>query len=227
MSAQNEPKGKAFWGPGMWTTLHLFAITATTDQRRKLYIKYLNILTKILPCERCKRNLIEKLRNNPPDRYINSHKTLFLYSYIIHDMANVHITKYTNTIKISPPFDDVLKYYNRIKNDPGVWGPEVWRAIHSLAATYKSENVAYMRDYLTTLPYLLPSKQSQDIMNKFLKTFQINNYLGNNNDLFYYTFVLHNFVNENTAPKHKSVSYNNVKSRYFRALGEECNDCRV
>ena len=104
-------KGKAFWGPTIWATIHILAATFRPENA-DAFKQFLESLTKLLPCERCKVNLITKLDKHPPDPYLSNNHDAFFYSYILHDLANEHITKFhTETPKESPNFDEIKAFY--------------------------------------------------------------------------------------------------------------------
>ena len=52
-------KGKDFWGPPIWTTIHILALSKPS----KRFINFLYVLTKIIPCDYCQKNLLKKLNN--------------------------------------------------------------------------------------------------------------------------------------------------------------------
>ena len=107
----NSPKGKDFWGPPVWTSIHIFAATLRPENANA-FKTYLWSLTQLLPCDYCKTNLKTKLEKFPPDSYLTNNHDAFFYSYLLHDLVNQHISRYhPKTPKVSPCFDDVKAYY--------------------------------------------------------------------------------------------------------------------
>jgi len=102
--------GKDFWGPPVWATIHILAATLKPENSAD-YVQFLWLLTKLLPCDVCKINLAAKLQKIPPEKYMTNNRDAFFYSYLIHDLANRHISEHTGQVKVSPPFDDVKAYY--------------------------------------------------------------------------------------------------------------------
>jgi len=101
---KKSPKGKDFWGPPIWTMIHILAI-CLDPKNSKEYEEFLWLLTRLLPCDYCKKNLAKKIQAHPPRDYLNSSDQAFLYTYMVHDLANQHITKYNpGKPKISPLF---------------------------------------------------------------------------------------------------------------------------
>jgi len=112
--AWSMKKGKDFWGPPTWVTFHSFAATFKPGKERafKLFLEV--VLPELMPCENCAANLLEKIQRFPPDPYLTNNDNAFFYSYLIHDLANQHITRYhPDKPKVSPPYDDVKSRYFR------------------------------------------------------------------------------------------------------------------
>lgn len=106
-------KGRDFFGPPMWATLHCVAVTYTPD-KAQAFIDLLNSYVALLPCAFCSKNLKDKIKAHPPEPYLKSNHDLFFYTYILHDLANVHITQHhPETPKSSPPYLEVKERYFR------------------------------------------------------------------------------------------------------------------
>ena len=111
MSHPKPKKGRDFWGPPMWTTIHSLAATLHPNNA-DAFKRFLFALTELLPCDFCRKNLLKKLQDYPPEPYLRNNHDAFYYTYILHDLANQHISKWhPDTPKISPPFDDVKAFY--------------------------------------------------------------------------------------------------------------------
>jgi hypothetical protein len=115
------------------------------------------------------------------------------------------------------------------------WGPPIWTSTHILAATYKPSpaNAAAFISYLYSLAYLLPCEECKENLRNKLKIFPPDPYLSNNHDAFFYTYVLHDMVNEHISEVHleetpkESPNYDDIKTFYFRGLSQECKECNV
>ena len=107
----NTSSGREFWGPPIWTTIHILASTLRPENASE-FKRFLETLTHLLPCERCKQNLKTKLKMYPPDKYLLNNDDAFFYTYLLHDAVNENITK-TNpkTPKESPNFDNIKSFY--------------------------------------------------------------------------------------------------------------------
>ena len=216
-------KGKDFWGPPQWGIIHIVCYTYKEGTEKEL-LEYFWILTYLLPCDYCKKHLIEKLKNQQPVKYVKQGREgVFLFSYIIHDLANQHITKYTKNSKYSPSFEDVKKQYKEIM-ESGLWMSYVWASIHILAATLRQEHSDEYKKMLYLLCVLLP-QTAGNTLKDILTKYPIDPYLRNNNDAFFYTYMMHDIVNKKLGKT--SPPYKDVKNYYFSSLGEECSDCKI
>ena len=111
MELTNHKKGKDFWGLPIWTTFHIFAATFKPEHKNIFLLFIKSVLTTLLPCEECRRNLKKKLDKYPPEKYLTNNHDAFFYSYLIHDLANIEISRKTKKEISSPPFDEVKAYY--------------------------------------------------------------------------------------------------------------------
>ena len=164
-------KGKEFWGPILWSLIHLLAMELKFVDI-KYYITLLNTLTYLLPCEDCKNHLSMTLAIISPNKYIkeqknNSNKcgntTAFLYSYALHDVVNSRLGKE------SVDYLKIYNFYFGACKEPKMWGPIVWASIHILAATLRQENADAFDLFLDCLVHLLPSNESQTLFSDSLK----------------------------------------------------------
>ncbi len=212
---------KKFWGPPIWSSIHILA-TSVEESNAEYFAEFLWVLTRLIPCDSCRANLIKKLRTNDPEKYFKRNpKSAFYYTYTIHDQVNQHLSKTTNVEKHSPQFEQVSSgYYQKLKKyGPKFWGPPIWSMIHILAASFRPADAAYFERFVFLLQKFIPGKEYK----QFINNNSIKPFLLSNDDLFYYTFVLHNYVNEKL---NKPIAkYSKVKSFYFSSLGKFCGDC--
>lgn len=104
-------KGRNFWGPPIWDTIHITAATLRPENADK-FVSMLWNLSDLIPCDYCSVNLKEKLREHPPGPYLRNNHDAFFYSYLLHDLANQQITReHPDEAKVSPRFDDIKAYY--------------------------------------------------------------------------------------------------------------------
>lgn len=220
-------KGKDFWGRPQWGTIHILCYTLQPG-KEKFLEEYLFLLTKLLPCDECKKNLEYKLIHHPPHQYIKSSnvsQTAFYYSYILHDLANQDITLKNPNLrpKISPPYETALDKY-RIITSSTLMYRYIWASIHILTVTLRQENMQYYKRMLQVLSELLRERDG-DYLRSFLEKYPIEPYLRNNQDAFFYSYMIHDVMNKKLGKI--SPPYHDVKVHYFSALRQECNECGV
>lgn len=96
--------GKDFWGPKLWETIHIFAITYTPAKSVE-FKQFINNLTVLLPCDECRLHLKSNLKKIPVDDYLTNNHQLFLWTYLLHDLVNQQLNKQ------SPPFEQIKLHY--------------------------------------------------------------------------------------------------------------------
>ena len=110
------------------------------------------------------------------------------------------------------------------------WGPPTWTTLHSFAAAYKPENAEALDQLIAVLPLLLPCDECGEHLESNLARYPVKRYMRNNHDLFFWTYLLHDAVNQQItrtpgrSPKY-SPPFDTVKAIYFRALSSECQTC--
>lgn len=104
------------------------------------------------------------------------------------------------------------------------WGPKLWSTIHCLAAAYTPDQKEYFKSFLNNLTKLLPCDVCREHFKKNLKQLDVNKYLDNKYQLFYWSYLLHDMVNKQLGKK--SPDYNIVKDIYFKQMGESCTTCQ-
>lgn len=106
-------KGRDFWGPPVWTTLHTFA-AAYTPKKAGAFKQFVSSLPDLMPCESCCNHLRDNLKKYPPDAYMRDNHSLFMWSYLLHDTVNIQRAKHHpegEPIGKSPPYDQVKAFY--------------------------------------------------------------------------------------------------------------------
>jgi len=112
------------------------------------------------------------------------------------------------------------------------WGPSEWKSLHVLGATFRPENSKIFLDRLWGATKTLPCEKCRENLKTKLQMYPPEPYLTNNNNAFFYTYFLHDLVNQHLTklnPKNPKISppFDEVKSIYFNALGKECRECKV
>ena len=85
-------------GPGMWVAIHTMAKGATTYEKKKAFVDYMNGLRTSFPCLTCRTHLNAYLDTHPFDDYwtridptTGEDIGLFFWSYLFHSTVSVRI----------------------------------------------------------------------------------------------------------------------------------------
>lgn len=79
------------WGPHAWAFIHLMIISEKEPldkSRLKYYKQFFDLLTNLLPCEKCRLHLKDNLTKLKDITKIKSKKELFNWSVDLHNMVN-------------------------------------------------------------------------------------------------------------------------------------------
>lgn len=102
--------------------------------------------------------------------------------------------------------------------DKGFWGPSTWCTIHTAAAGYNMTNRISVKQFIYSLPYLLPCKYCREHLHGNLQTIPLTEEsLQDNNSLFMWSYFLHDLVNKQLK-KRPSPAYPIVQRHYFSQL---------
>ena len=110
--------------------------------------------------------------------------------------------------------------------DPSIFaGPAGWLTLHSAATTYEPTPSrregfkALVKGFETNFP----CENCRRNFSKHLKELPLEKYLGNRDELFLWTYLMHDKVNQ--LKKVKSPPLQRVKKYYFESLGVDCSNC--
>jgi hypothetical protein len=121
------------------------------------------------------------------------------------------------------------------KSGKSFWGPPFWDVIHLAAAGYDGTS-SYREGFIQLLSAytkILPCKECRAHLIENLKNKPIGEFMVDNHTLFYWTYILHDTVNQQhnthkpSEPRKTSPNYDMVKAKYFLPLGLKCQDCTV
>lgn len=105
------------------------------------------------------------------------------------------------------------------------WGPPYWEMIHTFARCYTPENREYFLKFLVLLTQTLPCMMCRKNLIKKLKALSPKPYLESADQLFLYTYTIHDMANKHISAYHPekkkvSPSYKSVTELYRRRCGE-------
>lgn len=102
--------------------------------------------------------------------------------------------------------------------NPSIWGPGTWELIHSASLNFPSspsqETKNNYKLFYNNLKNILPCDKCKKHYSTIIKLFPIDPYLISKHHLFYWTWKIHNMVNENT--NNILLSYDSIIRKYTR-----------
>lgn len=102
-------------------------------------------------------------------------------------------------------------------------GPAWWVVLHSAATTYTPENRSGFLSLVKGTGESFPCPTCRENFKKHLLELPIEKYLANRDELFMWTYLMHDKVNQ---LKHvKSPPLQSIKRYYFESLGVNCSNC--
>lgn len=202
--------GKDFWGPKVWETIHILAITYTPE-KKQAFKQFINDLTVLLPCDECRLHLKSNLKKIPLDHYLTNNRQLFLWSYLLHDLVNQQLNKQ------SIPFEDAKKMYTN--------GDDVWDILYIFAITYTPSKRTEFKQFVDNLIILLPRKDHRLHLKANLKKLPVDDYLNNNHQLFLWSYKMRDLIEQQFGIR--APPYEEIKLHYIKKLGAECQACKV
>lgn len=114
-------------------------------------------------------------------------------------------------------------------------GPPHWAVMHFDAASYDGSSeqaIAYV-NLVKAIAVLFPCKMCRENMNRHLSILPVDKYLDSKHNLFFWSYTLHDLVNKDhnvhkpQNPPKISPPYDDMKAFYFKALDDECKDCKT
>lgn len=96
------------------------------------------------------------------------------------------------------------------------WGPSTWCMIHIIACSYQFNYVNSFKQFIQSLPFLLPCEYCRKHLQGNLQTLPLTETsLSNNKNLFMWTYFLHDLVNKQLKKK-PSPAYPIAENYYFK-----------
>lgn len=102
------------WGPSMWHYLHTMSFNypvEPTMQQKHQYRKFMFEIKNVLPCGKCRTNLVNNFKKHPLQmRDMKSRETFSRYVYELHELVNTMLDK-----KSGLSFQDVKERYEHFR----------------------------------------------------------------------------------------------------------------
>jgi len=85
------------WGPPTWHMLHCISFNYPvhpTDQDKRRYRSFVQSLRNVLPCGKCRKNLVKNFKKLPlEEKHMASRATFSRYMYDLHEVVNTMLGK--------------------------------------------------------------------------------------------------------------------------------------
>ncbi|AYV85396.1 MAG: putative FAD-linked sulfhydryl oxidase [Satyrvirus sp.] len=85
------------WGKSAWSFFHFVTLgypENPTEDDKKKYFEYVQMLQYVLPCSKCRKNLTNHLKKYPLTKKALSNRTSFVkWGIDLHNIVNYHINK--------------------------------------------------------------------------------------------------------------------------------------
>lgn len=111
----NDGMLTTIWGPGMWHYLHTMSFNYPvhpTEQDKKHYRDFVLSLQYVLPCGKCRKNLVKNFKRLPLKMEdMNSRATFSKYVYDLHEVVNKMLCK-----KSILTYEDVRERYEHFRS---------------------------------------------------------------------------------------------------------------
>lgn len=96
----NDGMMTSIWGPAMWHFLHTMSFNypiRPTEMEKKSYRDFILSLKNILPCGKCRKNLLNNFKKLPLTlNHMKSRDTFSRYVFDLHEIINVMLCKPSN-----------------------------------------------------------------------------------------------------------------------------------
>ena len=111
----NDGMLTSIWGPGMWHYLHTMSFNYPvhpSDDDKRHYRDFVLSLRNVLPCGKCRKNLVKNFKRLPlKDIHMNSRATFSKYIYDLHEVINAMLGKRSNLT-----YEEVRERYEHFRS---------------------------------------------------------------------------------------------------------------
>lgn len=126
------------------------------------------------------------------------------------------------------PATEIVKAQSKQRVYPAVdarafAGPAWWVTLHSAATTYTPEQRSGFLALIRGTAETFPCPKCRENFKKHLLELPVEKYLGNRDEAFLWTYLMHDKVNQ--LKRVKSPPLQDVKRYYFESLGVNCSNC--
>jgi len=105
----------SIWGPGLWHYLHTMSFNypiKPTSVDKKNYKNFVISLQNVLPCGKCRDNLINNFKQLPLKlKHMKNRETFSKYIFDLHELVNTMLNKYSGLT-----YDTVRERYEHFRS---------------------------------------------------------------------------------------------------------------
>lgn len=106
--------------------------------------------------------------------------------------------------------------------DTKFWGPPGWKLLHTMTLTYEPSRAAQMREFLLTLPYVLPCKFCRNSLTEYYRQLPPEQALKSRAALVRWLWKIHSLVNDKLRAQGQTIppdpSLSEVRQIYGRYI---------
>ena len=220
MNVDYSKSSKSFWGRLLWSLIHTFGSNATTSKKARHYRMWMDSLSALLPCDTCINHLRENLLKRPLEEALKKGDSALRWSYDLHDDVNRQLKK------ISPVWKTVREYYRPSRTAKRAFHLDiVMNSLKLIAFSYKPETKSDMIRFFVLTINLIPSYDLKNLIHAFTKTYDMRIYLLTNEDMFYYTYMLDQYINKDIGNPILGII---DQKKFFKGkFDTSCKSCQV
>lgn len=195
-----------------WYVIHSAGYFADTIEKRYIFAHMLTNMVHLFPVNKLHRQGFDNSNPKPQTFYTYNKIPLYEKDVATADSLNKWIYDFRSSIqrKFSLP---------TVSNDPKKFGPHWWTVIHSAASASVTPELRFVfATMMKNLVRLIPCSQCCEHATAFIdKKTPVEFYCNSYDDLFYWTFLFHEYANDNTGcPNYKRLSYDQACRKYIQ-----------
>jgi hypothetical protein len=195
------------WTDDVWKAVHIVALTSSLkeNEEKAAFCTFMISLNRIISCPTVEREVCSFMEQPDNDlmKYISSNKLLFSWSHRLRE----HLS--TVCQKKCPSLESLTSYFNPAMLSKDVWGPAIWRLIHTTLLRAKLVDgfcdkpiQTASKAFITCTAILIPCPKCRTHAWEYYTSHDIQPYLTTNLHMFEWSVLFHNAVTKRTNDEH-------------------------
>jgi hypothetical protein len=196
------------WTEDVWRPVHTMARISSIkeNEEKAAFCTLILCLNRMISCPTVEKEVIFFMENTDNDmmKYVSSNDRLFLWTVLLRQHICKAIGKET-----SPSLADLTTYYDPKLLTKDVWGPQLWKLIHTsvlrvpLEDGYCTTQISIaIKSFITCIAILVPCPYCRKHAWEYYTTHSINEYLTTNLHAFQWTVNFHSDVSKRLNEQH-------------------------